>query len=708
MVSQLGIRRSDFFRVGVLALVAAAGGTAFGVEPPGTMFTYQGQIKLDDVPYTGTCDAFFSLWNDPVLTDAGLAQVGPTIVFGGDAPTAPPIDVVDGLFQVELDFGATVFGVEARWLEIGVNCPADPTLANLETLVPRQHVTAVPFALQTHGIHVDDEGRVGIGTASPSSILHLRNTGTDIGLRMKAGNSWTAELRQTDSSLLSLINGGSERVTITPNGSVGVGTTAPASRLTVSRAAEAPAYQLELRTEGTIRATNFDGIRFSQGTDGSTTLAYLKTHFNNNGNPDMSLGLRSAPELLFLDSSASIGIGTTSPAAKLHIVGADNNGLTAGLRIDSGSQSLLLDGNEIDSTGALYLNLNSSNDVFMVTNGGSVGVGTAGVSSGRLVVQQLEDSSSGGATLLNTSGQRAFRLWVDSSNRSRIDSGATGADTLALNREANGLVTIGTTIHLDPTETGTDGAQVTLFDAAGEPNVLLDAEESDGGAALYMRGATNQINMELQAEENGGGGALFIRNGAGLQTVEIDSDESDSAAIRLWNSAGQNTITLDASVGGDGRITTQELQITGGSDLSEGFDVRWPADREPQGSVLQGLLVSIDPSHPGRLVVSHTAYDRTVVGVMSGAGGVKPGMVMGQRGTGADGAHPVALTGRVYVYADVSNGPIEPGDMLTTADRVGYAMKVTDFQRGVGATIGKAMSGLSNGEGLVLVLVNLQ
>jgi hypothetical protein len=73
-----------------------------------------------------------------------------------------------------------------------------------------------------------------------------------------------------------------------------------------------------------------------------------------------------------------------------------------------------------------------------------------------------------------------------------------------------------------------------------------------------------------------------------------------------------------------------------------------------------------------------------------------------------DGKHPVALSGRVYCEADASNGAIHPGDLLTTSGTQGHAMKVTDYDKAHGAIIGKAMSSLDHGEGLVLVLVSLQ
>jgi hypothetical protein len=81
---------------------------------------------------------------------------------------------------------------------------------------------------------------------------------------------------------------------------------------------------------------------------------------------------------------------------------------------------------------------------------------------------------------------------------------------------------------------------------------------------------------------------------------------------------------------------------------------------------------------------------------------------MGQSGTLADGDVPVALTGRVYCHVDADFGSIEPGDLITTSDTPGHGMKVNDQGRAQGAIIGKAMTGLESGQGMVLILVSLQ
>jgi len=120
------------------------------------------------------------------------------------------------------------------------------------------------------------------------------------------------------------------------------------------------------------------------------------------------------------------------------------------------------------------------------------------------------------------------------------------------------------------------------------------------------------------------------------------------------------------------------------------------------------MVVSIDREHPGELRVSDEPYDQLVAGVISGAGGVQTGMLMGQEGTKADGDTPVAIAGRVYAYVDASKTPIRVGDLLTTSKTPGHLMKVKKRKKAIGAIVGKALESLSDGTGLILILLNGQ
>jgi hypothetical protein len=154
------------------------------------------------------------------------------------------------------------------------------------------------------------------------------------------------------------------------------------------------------------------------------------------------------------------------------------------------------------------------------------------------------------------------------------------------------------------------------------------------------------------------------------------------------------------TVGQDGNLTCRSLSILGGADLAEPFDVV-AQEADP------GMVLVIDDEHPGRLRVADQPYDQRVAGVVSGAGGIHPGVSLRQRGT-VDGAQNVALSGRVYVRADAASGAIRPGDLLTTSAVPGHAMRAADVAQRQGAVLGKAMTGLDSGRGLVLVLVTLQ
>ena len=250
------------------------------------------------------------------------------------------------------------------------------------------------------------------------------------------------------------------------------------------------------------------------------------------------------------------------------------------------------------------------------------------------------------------------------------------------------------------TQTGT-GA---LFAGTGANGGGEDFRVDNDGSIHLMDASDNE---EVVLDPDGSGSAGEIRlyaDGSPAISMLASQTAGEGAVIELRNATGAATIILDAQFGGDGRVITEELEITGGADLSERFSLTPSNDVAPE----PGTVLSIDPSDPGKLTVSTKAYDPMVAGVVSGAGGVETGLIMSQKGSETDGEVPVALVGRVYVKADADYGDIQPGDLLTTSDAPGHAMRVSDYDRARGAILGKAMTGLEEGTGLVLVLITLQ
>jgi hypothetical protein len=100
--------------------------------------TYQGQLQEGDQPFSGTANLQFLLFDQ--LTDG--SQVGPT-----ETRTNWPVE--NGLFQVELDFGAVAFDGSERFLEVWVNGAP---------LSPRQAVRPAPIALHALNVSAGGEG----------------------------------------------------------------------------------------------------------------------------------------------------------------------------------------------------------------------------------------------------------------------------------------------------------------------------------------------------------------------------------------------------------------------------------------------------------------------------------------------------------------------------------------------------------------------
>jgi hypothetical protein len=91
--------------------------------------------------------------------------------------------------------------------------------------------------------------------------------------------------------------------------------------------------------------------------------------------------------------------------------------------------------------------------------------------------------------------------------------------------------------------------------------------------------------------------------------------------------------------------------------------------------------------HDGALRPGQEAYDKKVAGVVSGGGDFKPGIVLGRQASDTQRI-PIALVGKVYCKVDACYSAIEIGDLLTTSQTPGHAMKVTDPLKALGSVIG--------------------
>jgi hypothetical protein len=256
---------------------------------------------------------------------------------------------------------------------------------------------------------------------------------------------------------------------------------------------------------------------------------------------------------------------------------------------------------------------------------------------------------------------------------------------------------------------------VLLRDGTGQNRAMLGGAQGrlqlsgrNGAPTVDLYSSNSNDRAGLMAGDNGMHGFVRCRNASGTSRFEVDAMDGE---VKVQNANGDATVILRGSdgsarlggrgVNGDVMVFSENVDerssenasiwlqgssgdiILRNADCAEEFDVRVQDEVEP------GAVLVLDPD--GRLAVSNKPYDTCVAGVISGADGVRPGIVLG-RTPGVRDRLPVGLAGKV----------------LTTSPRAGYAMAATDRERAFGAVLGKAMARISSGSGRIPVLVALQ
>ncbi len=442
-------------------------------------------------------------------------------------------------------------------------------------------------------MRIDSSGRVGIGTSSPAStisgsaaVLHLYD-GTNNNLASLAlqagtvGSKW--EIGALSSNALGFFDDGSERVRIDSSGNVGIGTGNPTYKL-VLRDDSTSAYPLSLENNNIGTAGVHTGIRFGYAGGSYQKGAIIFESQDANGRGKMYFAMEGAANSsnadetdakMTIDYSGNVGIGTTSPSAKLAIVGTTKvgegagsngaklmvntqSGVAAGIQLfQDGVESWIIQnpasttaltfansGSEkmrLDSSGNLLVGTTDSN---VTNNSGDatragINIGVAGI-KGYIAAARYQGAPLALNRLDNDGDIIAFAK--DGTTVGNIVSRAGLVSSIVLDPRASGSGLTGTSDAILPTEqTGTPtNNNIDL----GNSTLRFKDIYLGGGAYLGGTGAANHLDDYEEGTFtpllSGSGYAFGTHSGAYVKVGRMVT----VTAVMVITSVGSNTSVI--------------------------------------------------------------------------------------------------------------------------------------------------------------------
>ncbi|MCB0534684.1 MAG: tail fiber domain-containing protein, partial [Saprospiraceae bacterium] len=287
-----------------------------------------GRVMVSDASGTGSWQNPNSVFTD--TDDQTLSLSGTTLsIADGNSVDLASIDTDTDTDDQNLSLSGTTLAIEdGNSVDLGT-LPGDDLGSHTASQTINLNGNYLSGDGDSEGIFIDADGKVGIGTATPTNELHLKAVQPKIRMEAVAGNNpsinfndeigqnavigWVAnesvfKVKAEDNL------GGADGLNIKPGGNVGIGTVTPVS---------------ELEINGTATATAFVG-------DGSGLTGILDDQMLSLSGTTLSIEDGNSVDLsglvddmdwtasgadLYNANSGNIGIGTTTPesTAKLHV-----------------------------------------------------------------------------------------------------------------------------------------------------------------------------------------------------------------------------------------------------------------------------------------------------------------------------------------------------------------------------------------------------
>ncbi len=486
------VLESQRLALALLALAVFIPPTAALAAGP-NMVHYQGYLTDDGgIPVTTPVALMFKIYD----TDNGG-----TPLWTEDQGNVTPIN---GVFNVMLGsvtaLTPDLFAGGPRWLE---------TVVDNTALTPRRQFLSVPYAMH-------------------AAVADSALTG---------GGGGDSVWQTSGNNVYRLL------------GNIGVGTSNPTSHLTISRDSQAQNHQLELRNVGSIQQPNYDGIVFTQGSSGQTTLGSIQLDYRNSGNPDMGFSLRGLSNVLYLKGATPadpqpwgrVGIGTTTPTSRLDVVSNTNPIISAQHSATSGADgAIAIRGSRSTATAtdAAYVDLRN----FDEDEGGGTDF-----AMGRI-----------GAGMNDASGQTGYL-------RFSTNNGTGIAERMRIDKTGN--VGVGTTTP------------------AARLHVLRDAFSTETLVKIEDNNSNNNALTVNKTVGDGSAGSFAITNAASNPNASIYALTTGAGQAGLFqiNNAGNTSPVIETLRNGGGLHArfNGNVQVTGNLTKGSGtFKIDHPLDPE--------------------------------------------------------------------------------------------------------------------------------
>jgi len=391
--------------------------------------------------------------------------------------------------------------------------------------------------------------QVGNGAGTPTARLQVKGSGTT--------SATTALLVQN--------SGGSNIIKANDDGRVllGVNTDYQNHLLELNGEGLGDSQTL-LRLQSSVNFMGaYTGIGFTNSSNGSSLSSEIRAYRESYGNA-MTFNF-AGTEMLRATSEGNLGIGETTPTARLHVKGSGNDNTTTSLLVQNSDGDDLF---KIDDNGAIDFGLPNATQSLRIANIGSSTIAFSGPSNLTMYATTLRLAASVNAAY---TGSQTFNIGADSNLGARLGvkgSGNDGTTTALLVQNSDGdelfKVDDLATITLGRLDAATGGILVRGEQNEIRSNILYYRAKTGG----YL-GRFDSNGFQIGNGATGAAAKLQVK-GSGTTSATTSLLVQNSAGTDLFWARDDNTIRFSLYY-----AKTTAIHPTGAQDLGINNVAQW-------------------------------------------------------------------------------------------------------------------------------------